>query len=75
MPRCPRCKLLTLQDNSVLNALSHDGKTQICNVCAQIESFEKTAPHLAEELKVGLRRIQAAVFGLDKNGNPKLPKD
>ena len=75
MQRCPRCKLLTLQDNPALNALSHDGKTQICTTCAQIESFEKTVPHIAEGLKVGLRRTQAAVFGLDKDGNPKLPED
>jgi len=75
MPRCPRCKLFTLQDNPALNALSLDGKTQICNTCAQIETLEKTAPCIAEGLKIGLRRTQAAVFGLDKDGNPKLPKD
>ena len=75
MPRCPRCKLLTLQDNLALNVLSLDGKTQICTTCGQIESFEKFAPDRAEGLKIGLRRTQAAVFGLDKNGNPKLPKD
>ena len=75
MSRCPRCKLMTLNDNPALNAVSLDGKTQICTTCGQIESLEKFAPDRAEGLKIGLRRTQAAVFGIDKNGNPKLPKD
>lgn len=70
---CPRCKLPALHEDNALNALSHDGKTMICTTCGQIESYEKSAPHLAEGLKVGQRRSQAALYGLDESGNPKLP--
>ena len=71
---CPKCKL-PMEDNNALNSLSLDGKTTICSLCGQIESLERTAPHLAEGLKIALSRAQAAVFGLDKHGDPKLPKE
>jgi len=61
--------------DDALNALSHDGKTIICTTCGQIESLEKLGAHAqAYGLKINQRRIQAAIYGLDKNGNPKLPK-
>ena len=70
---CPRCKL-EMPDIPSLCALSHDGKTVICTLCGQIESMEQFDPSRAYGMKVGLRRMQAAKYGLDKNGNPKLPK-
>jgi len=73
MKRCPRCKL-PMQDNDALNAVSLDGKTIICTMCAQIESLERAAPHIAEGLKISQRRLQAAIFGLDDKGNPRLPQ-
>jgi hypothetical protein len=72
---CQRCKVFPLDYNPAMNAVSHDGKTMICTNCGQIESFEKLDPVRAEGLKVGLRRTQAALYGLDENGDPKLPKD
>ena len=74
MKKCPRCKIVDINDDDALNALSHDGKTYVCSTCGQIESLERLDPVRAEGLKVGLRRAQAAVFGLDKNNNPKIPK-
>lgn len=74
MKLCPRCKLPTLEEEEVLNCLSHDGKTYICRMCGQIESFEKLCPSRAYGLKIGQRRAQAALYGLDENRNPKLPK-
>ena len=71
---CPKCKLPMEQDD-VLNALSHNGKTVICSICGQIESFEKFDSARAEGLKIGQRRAQAAIYGLDQNGNPKVPKE
>jgi len=38
------------------------------------ESYVKFAPHLAYGLKVGQKRAQAALYGLDEHGEPKLPK-
>ena len=74
MKRCPRCKMDTMEDDDVLNALSHDGKTYICSTCGRIESLERFRPDLAEGLKIAQRRAQAAIFGIDEKGNPKLPK-
>ena len=71
---CPKCKLMMSEDDA-LNAVSLDGKTIICSICGQTESLEKVAPDLAYGLKIGLRRAQAAVYGLDKHGDPKLPKE
>lgn len=60
--------------DEVLNALSHDGKTVICSTCGRIESLERMgAMGQAEGLKIGQRRTQAAIYGLDKDGKPKLP--
>jgi len=70
---CPRCFVNVLEKDDALNALSHDGKTVICSQCGQIESFEKLDPDRAYGLKIGLRRAQAALYGLDENRNPKLP--
>ena len=70
---CPRC-YLPMPSEDVLNCLSHDGKTVICSTCGQIESLEKLYPARAEGLRIGQIRAQAAIYGLDKNGNPKLPK-
>jgi hypothetical protein len=75
MKLCPRCKLATLEDNDALNAVSHDGKTIVCATCGLIESLEKFDPARAEGLKLGQRRAQAAMYGLDKKRNPKLPKE
>ena len=73
---CPRCKLPALEVDNALNALSHDGKEYICSVCGQIEGFESIgAVHFAEGLKVGQRRAQAALYGLDEKGNPKIPRE
>ena len=73
MKLCPRCKLEMNEDNA-LNALSHNGRTVICSTCGQIESLEKFDPARAYGLKFGQRQMQAAKYGLDKDGNPKLPK-
>ena len=70
---CPRCKL-PMEDDDVLNALSHDGKTVICSMCGQIESYKTLCPMRAEGLLIAQKRVQAAYYGLDKKGNPKLPK-
>jgi len=69
---CPRCKL-PMPNSDVLNAISHDGKTIICTTCGQIESLEKFAPERAEGLRIAQKRAQAAMYGLDKDGEPKLP--
>lgn len=74
MKKCPKCKIGDMNDDDALNALSHDGTTYVCSTCGQIESLERLDPLRAEGLKIGLRRAQAAIFGLDKNNNPKLPK-
>lgn len=71
---CPWCKLPALEDDPALNAVSHDGKTEICSMCGQIESLERFDPMRAEGLRLGQRRAQAALYGLDKNRNPKLPR-
>ena len=70
---CPRCKL-EMSENPALNAVSHDGKTEICTLCGQIESLEKFATDRAYGLKVGQKRMQAAKYGLDEKGEPKLPR-
>ncbi len=72
MKLCPHCKVFDIQDDDGLNALSHDGKSYICNQCAQIESLEPMG--MAEGLKIAIRRAQAAKYGLDKDHNPKVPK-
>lgn len=65
-----------MNKNPALNAISHDGKTKICSICGQIESLEKMgAIGQAEGLRIGQRRSQAALYGLDEKGNPKLPKE
>lgn len=71
---CPRC-FLPMPDEDVLCSLSHDGKTVICSTCGQIESFEQVDYAKAEGLRMGQRHAQAALYGLDKNRNPKLPKE
>lgn len=76
MKNCPRCHLPELEDDDVLNALSHDGKTYVCSTCGKIESFEKLGLDAkAYGLKLAQRRSQAALYGLDENRNPKLPKE
>jgi len=72
---CPRCKL-DMNVNSALNALSHDGKTEICTMCGQIESLEKLGAYAnVEGLRIQQRRLQGVKYGVDKNGDPKLPKE
>jgi len=40
MKQCPRCKKLKMEDEQILNSLSHrDGKTYICNDCGEVESL------------------------------------
>jgi hypothetical protein len=63
-----------MNDDDALNALSHDGKTAICSTCGQIESYEKFAPDLAEGLRIGQKRSQAAIYGLNSKGEPNLQK-
>ena len=72
---CPRCHLPEMNEDDTLNALSHDGKTYICTTCGQIESLERFSPDRAEGLRIGQRRTQAALYGLDEKGNPKLPPE
>jgi len=62
-----------MYDDPALNAISLDGKSEICSMCGQIETLEKLAPDRAYALKVGQRRMQAAKYGLDEKGDPKLP--
>ena len=71
---CPRCKLPTLYDEEVMNCLSHDGKTYICQMCGKIESLRRISPSSAYGLKLSQRQAQAAMYGLDKDRNPNLPK-
>lgn len=70
---CPRCRL-TMNEDPALNARSHKGNVEICTTCAQIEGYRGAGLiGLAEGLEVGQRRVQAALYGLDKDGQPKLP--
>lgn len=69
---CPRCKL-EMNDDPALNARSHKDNSEICTLCGKIESLEKFAPDKAYGLRTGQRQMQAAKYGLDENGNPKLP--
>ncbi|MCJ7631752.1 hypothetical protein MUP77_05060 [Candidatus Bathyarchaeota archaeon] len=70
---CPRCKL-GMSDDKALNALSHDGKNEVCSICGQIESLEGLGLFgQAEGLRVSQQQAQAAHYGLDKNGKPKTP--
>ena len=40
MKKCPCCNKKTLNDENVMNSLSHiDDKTYICNACGQVESM------------------------------------
>lgn len=40
MKTCPRCKRNCLEDQDVMNAISHlDNKTHICSVCGQMEGY------------------------------------
>lgn len=40
MKKCPRCKKQTLEDDQVMNSLSHrDRKVYICNRCGNEESW------------------------------------
>jgi len=75
MKLCPKRKLPELNEHDVFNALSHDRKMYICTTCGKIESLEKMgAVDVAEGLKIGQRRSQVALYGLDRKGNPKLPR-
>lgn len=70
---CPRC-FLQMAEEDVLNSLSHDGKTIVCSQCGHIESMSKLSPDSVYGLKLGQRRAQAAMWGLNKNRDPNLPK-
>ena len=76
MPKlCPRCKL-EMNDDPALNARSHKENIEVCTMCGQIESLEAVGAYAqAYGLKTNQRRVQAAIYGLDEKGNPKLPKD
>ncbi len=75
MKLCPRCKL-EMNEDSALNARSHKGNIEICSLCCQIEGLEALGiSDRAYGLKVCQRQAQAAKYGLDKHGHPKLPKD
>lgn len=42
MKICPRCRRPCLEDENVLNSVSHhDPKVFICSVCGQMEGFVK----------------------------------
>jgi len=42
MKECPRCKKATLQDDNVLNSISHeDRNVYICSKCGDMESLVK----------------------------------
>ena len=68
---CPRC-FLPMDPDPAKNSLSLDGKTTICSLCGQIETFRTTDPMHAEGLRMGQRQMQAVGYGLVK-GEPKLP--
>jgi hypothetical protein len=74
MKTCPRCFLPQLQDEEVLNSLAHDGSGYICIQCGQIESLTTLDPFRAHYLKVGLKRAQAGLYGLNEFGDPNLPR-
>lgn len=63
-----------MNEDSALNARSHKDDTEICTTCGQIESYKAMGlTAKAEGLIVGQRRSQAALYGLDGDGQPKLP--
>ena len=72
---CPRCHLPAMEDDDALNARSHDGTMYICSQCGKIESLKTLDPMRAHYLEIGQRRAQAALYGLDEKGNPKIPKE
>lgn len=40
MKRCPRCRRIKLDEEQVMNSLSHrDRKTYICNTCGEEEAM------------------------------------
>jgi hypothetical protein len=70
---CPRC-FLPMNKDDVMNSLSHDNKIYICNQCGQIESMKGIlGPDSVYGLELGQRRIQAALYGLNKNRDPNTP--
>ena len=70
---CPKCKL-PMSDNPALNARSHKEDKEICSECGMIEGYEAMGlSDRAYGLKVAQLRAQAAMYGLDEHGNPRLP--
>lgn len=70
---CPRCRL-AMNEDSALNARSHKDDTEICTTCGLIEGYRGAGLiGKAEGLEISQRRVQAALYGLDKHGQPKLP--
>ena len=75
---CPKCFLpaptSSINENDVMNSLSHDGKTYICSQCGQIESMGGIYGEAAVYGQIlGQRRAQAALYGLIK-GEPNVPR-
>ena len=53
MKICPCCDKKSLNDDPIMNSLSHiDNKTYICNDCGQKESFITTSPHMVDEVDI-----------------------
>ena len=71
---CPRC-FLPMNPDDVMNSLSHDSKSIICNDCGKMESMRGICgTESVYGLEIGQRRAQAAMWGLNKKRDPDLPK-
>jgi len=55
MKKCPCCDKMSMQDDEILNSLSHiDNKTYICNICGQNESFIGINPSMVEPIDIDI---------------------
>jgi hypothetical protein len=75
---CPQCFLPNptspIDDDDVMNSLSHDGEIYICSRCGQMESMGGIfGDAMIYGLVIANERAQAALFGLVK-GRPNIPK-
>lgn len=64
MKTCPRCRRKCLEENDVMNSISHqDPNVRICSVCGQMEGFVKlgvavplSENYLSEEFEAELKK-------------------
>jgi len=48
LKECPRCKRNTLEDEDVLNSISHVGKVMICSTCGRMEGLVKLGGNVSK---------------------------